>query len=49
MISKLEQEQLLMLYKTETGNPIEGPAFRMTSYIAWLEERLISLINKKKE
>lgn len=44
-ISNLEKEQLIMLYKTETGNSIEGPSFRITEYIAWLEHKLITLLN----
>jgi len=47
MISKLEQEQLLSLYKNETGKAIEGPRFRLTEYIDWLEERLINFIKQE--
>ena len=47
MISKVEQEELLSLYKNETGNPIEGPRFRLTEYIDWLEERLINFIKQE--
>lgn len=46
----LEKQQLLALYKKETGNPIEGNifggTFKLSDYLEWLEHKLLTLLNE---
>ncbi|MFA5934970.1 MAG: hypothetical protein WC827_03745 [Candidatus Paceibacterota bacterium] len=52
----LEKQQLLALYKKETGNPIGGTSgevfqvknqFKLLDYLEWLEHKLLTLINEE--
>lgn len=47
-ISVVEKQQLLTLYKEDTGNPSSDKLFRLSDYIEWLENKLLTLLNCKK-
>lgn len=47
-LTQLEKQELLLLYKQETGNPISkdtfGEGFQLTDYVAWVESKLYSIL-----
>lgn len=56
MTTPLEKQQLLALYKKETGNPTGGTSneafkvqnqFKLSDYLEWLEHKLLTLINEE--
>jgi hypothetical protein len=46
-ISNLEKEQLLLLYKNETGNSMHHKSFNLSDYLEWLENKVIELLKSK--
>lgn len=46
-ISLLEKQDLLTVYKADTGNSISGSTFSLSSFIEWMEEKLITLLIRK--
>lgn len=55
--TNLEKQQLLALYKKETGNPTGGAMsemfkikeqFKLLDYLEWLEQKVLTLLNEQK-